>query len=278
MKNIILTVAGLMAIFYCNAQCEEGEIEVAINVITDQWGYENYWQLQPEGNGCGEDALIEGGNIDQVGCEGGGDQDATGGNGYGNFTTYEIEPICLTIGANYVIHFIDDWGDGGTTFEVFQDGIQTGYYEGSGQGNDFVFTAGDLTPAFIPGDRPCDSFLIVEDGESLIIDNTEATTSPGEVEPPELTCAAYGSWCPSNNGATNTMWVSFIPETTGAYEISTCNDGNTFDTALALYSADDCSDFSTFTVISANDDAYICLLYTSPSPRDRTRSRMPSSA
>ena len=25
-------------------------------------------------------------------------------------------------------------------------------------------------------------------------------------------------------------------------------------------------------------DGYICLLYTSPSPRDRTRSRMPSSA
>jgi len=26
------------------------------------------------------------------------------------------------------------------------------------------------------------------------------------------------------------------------------------------------------------DEFYICLLYTSPSPRDRTRSRMPSSA
>ena len=26
------------------------------------------------------------------------------------------------------------------------------------------------------------------------------------------------------------------------------------------------------------NDAWICLLYTSPSPRDRTRSRMPSSA
>ena len=25
-------------------------------------------------------------------------------------------------------------------------------------------------------------------------------------------------------------------------------------------------------------DVYVCLLYTSPSPRDRTRSRMPSSA
>ena len=27
-----------------------------------------------------------------------------------------------------------------------------------------------------------------------------------------------------------------------------------------------------------NDDSFVCLLYTSPSPRDRTRSRMPSSA
>ena len=27
-----------------------------------------------------------------------------------------------------------------------------------------------------------------------------------------------------------------------------------------------------------NDGYYYCLLYTSPSPRDRTRSRMPSSA
>ena len=29
---------------------------------------------------------------------------------------------------------------------------------------------------------------------------------------------------------------------------------------------------------SENSEDYICLLYTSPSPRDRTRSRMPSSA
>ena len=29
---------------------------------------------------------------------------------------------------------------------------------------------------------------------------------------------------------------------------------------------------------SALQQAYVCLLYTSPSPRDRTRSRMPSSA
>ena len=31
-------------------------------------------------------------------------------------------------------------------------------------------------------------------------------------------------------------------------------------------------------IIGHHDLAYFCLLYTSPSPRDRTRSRMPSSA
>ena len=30
--------------------------------------------------------------------------------------------------------------------------------------------------------------------------------------------------------------------------------------------------------IEEMEDYYLCLLYTSPSPRDRTRSRMPSSA
>ena len=31
-------------------------------------------------------------------------------------------------------------------------------------------------------------------------------------------------------------------------------------------------------LVAAGDDVEVCLLYTSPSPRDRTRSRMPSSA
>ena len=40
------------------------------------------------------------------------------------------------------------------------------------------------------------------------------------------------------------------------------------------------SNEETFAVISlgSKDDTDACLLYTSPSPRDRTRSRMPSSA
>ena len=36
--------------------------------------------------------------------------------------------------------------------------------------------------------------------------------------------------------------------------------------------------FDHFHMMAAGPDCKICLLYTSPSPRDRTRSRMPSSA
>ena len=38
------------------------------------------------------------------------------------------------------------------------------------------------------------------------------------------------------------------------------------------------SDWNGDGTVSDASDEYICLLYTSPSPRDRTRSRMPSSA
>ena len=56
-------------------------------------------------------------------------------------------------------------------------------------------------------------------------------------------------------------------------QIYTTNDSDTVDGTLrpgdlAPYSSD-------FTI---TDQYYTCLLYTSPSPRDRQKSRMPSSA
>ena len=55
------------------------------------------------------------------------------------------------------------------------------------------------------------------------------------------------------------------------------------DKAEALNYLSSLSDFSASFIQSDGDNlsegkVYICLLYTSPSPRDRTRSRMPSSA
>ncbi len=52
------------------------------------------------------------------------------------------------------------------------------------------------------------------------------------------------------------MWVRFSPQTTGAYEVSTCNEGTLFDTAIAIYEVGECNDYSSYTVISSNDDSY----------------------
>ena len=52
-------------------------------------------------------------------------------------------------------------------------------------------------------------------------------------------------------------------------------DGETMNGSFFMVEAEEISEIHTF---QANDPLYHCLLYTSPSPRARTRSRMPSSA
>ena len=49
-----------------------------------------------------------------------------------------------------------------------------------------------------------------------------------------------------------------------------------FDTGISSYNNEE--QLEKFTSWIEGDDLFVCLLYTSPSPRDRTRSRMPSSA
>ena len=61
--------------------------------------------------------------------------------------------------------------------------------------------------------------------------------------------------------------------TGGALNLS---DANTARTGAPAIENEKAKEISTFLVKAANLPA--CLLYTSPSPRDRTRSRMPSSA
>ena len=51
-------------------------------------------------------------------------------------------------------------------------------------------------------------------------------------------------------------WLSWeVPVEGGVYLISTCNEGTTFDTQLALWEASDCTDFNSFALLNANDDA-----------------------
>ena len=51
-----------------------------------------------------------------------------------------------------------------------------------------------------------------------------------------------------------------------------------FRSATTICLGESCKNFSPKAFLSPFAQPYNCLLYTSPSPRDRTRSRMPSSA
>ncbi len=134
-------ILGLSSI-NINAQCPVGQMEVVIEVETDSYGYEGYWQLVPSGNNCDVGTIWEGGNDLQVGCNGAGDQDATAGFGYGDNITITELIGCLDIGF-YDIIFIDDWGDGGFDFNVSLDTYEIYHFVGSGEGNTFTF---EVTP------------------------------------------------------------------------------------------------------------------------------------
>jgi hypothetical protein len=67
------------------AQCGAGEVEVTIEVTTDDYGYETYWQLVPGGSPCGTGTIFAGGNL-TMSCSAGGYQ-LQDMSGYGNSTT-----------------------------------------------------------------------------------------------------------------------------------------------------------------------------------------------
>ncbi len=123
---LLLSGALLLALIpnaSLKAQCGAGEVEVTIEVTTDDYGYETYWQLTASADPCGTNTIFEGGNP-TMGCASGGLQ-LQEMSGYGNNTTYPSGPWCLMEGATYTIWAIDDWGDGNATYEVFVNGIST---------------------------------------------------------------------------------------------------------------------------------------------------------
>ncbi|MFK7787792.1 MAG: T9SS type A sorting domain-containing protein [Crocinitomicaceae bacterium] len=124
------------------AQCAAGEVEVIIEVTSDDYGYEGYWELVPTGNACGTGTVASGGN-NAVGCSGAGVQTQTPG-GYGNNQVFTEGPWCLVEGACFDIHYKDDWGDGGFEFTVFVNGFEVENFLGpTGLNEVFTFCASE---------------------------------------------------------------------------------------------------------------------------------------
>lgn len=249
MKSILLASSFiLLAVLNSQAQCAAGETAVTFVMNTDAWAYENYWQLNLAGTGCTDTPIAEGANLN-VGCAGTESENSL--NGYANDVVVTEGPFCLADNTAYELIFVDSYGDGGLVIEVFENGALTHVYSGGGNGNTWTFTIGLSTaPAY---DSPCSALEITADGPSLLMNNTEAMAGFGEVAPAGIDCGAYGFWCEGNS--THSIWAKFIP-TTGetSFEVTTCNPGTSTDTQVAIYKVTDCADFSTFELISSNDD------------------------
>lgn len=119
-------------------------MEVTIDVITDDYGNETYWQLVNYGNTCGQAPIFIGGNTGALTCSSAGGQTSPAG-GYGNNITISEGPWCLTEGAQYSIVVIDSWGDGQASFNVYANGASIGQFSGTGGINIWPFTV--LEPA-----------------------------------------------------------------------------------------------------------------------------------
>jgi len=115
-------------------------------------------------------------------------------------------------------------------------------------------------PVVPNNDNPCQAINLPTDGSINIFSNVNASVAAGEdvVTPLPGTdgtnsCVSQNGWCGGDPTIQNSIWFSFEAAETGV-TINTCNEGNTVDTQVALFSATDCTDYSTLTLLGANDD------------------------
>jgi hypothetical protein len=143
MKKITFLLVAIFCFFRSDvfAQCQPSQIQTYIQIETDQYGHEGYWELVPAGNPCGVGTIFSGGNLSQVGCNGANGRDATQGNGYNNNATITEGPWCLTLGADYDIIYIDDYNDGGFSFHIEIQGYEIGDFTSDQGVTRYTFTA-----------------------------------------------------------------------------------------------------------------------------------------
>ncbi|MFQ3332656.1 MAG: hypothetical protein ACI8ZH_000548 [Flavobacteriales bacterium] len=137
MKKIILIFGMTIMSLFTFAQTQ-----VTIDVGTDNWGEEIYWELTPTGNNCGSAATIFSGGNSGVGCNA---VNNTSG-GYADNTTINEGPWTLTNGATYDILSRDGYGDGGAQFVVNIAGFPLYSFSAGSSNETFSFTV-NLPPA-----------------------------------------------------------------------------------------------------------------------------------
>lgn len=132
-------------------------------------------------------------------------------------------------------------------------------------------TGGPLTELglFSLNDFPCNAISVSTDGSPVFGSNIGATIDDGEVVPPDGDCSAFDGWCDGNGELAqldNSLWYSFVAPASGVVELTTCLEETNFDTQIAVWSSNDCDDYSTYELVGANDDFDTDIECASPNP------------
>jgi N-terminal domain of M60-like peptidases/Secretion system C-terminal sorting domain/Peptidase M60, enhancin and enhancin-like len=92
MKNtLLLSLLLLLSTHFASAQCGANEVEIKVEIKTDNWGYETSWKLT-ELTGA---IILEGGL----------------GGVYDNFSTY-TDSVCVAVDGCFFFEIFDSYGDG----------------------------------------------------------------------------------------------------------------------------------------------------------------------
>ncbi len=158
MKNALLLLALLVIASPSYSQCSSNEVEVAIQILTDNYGYETEWQLIDD-NG----AIL-----------------ASGGDGgvYANNTWYG-DTVCVPGDACLRFQIFDSFGDGiccsygQGSYTVFVDGLEVA------TGGNFTNQAFDMFNC-PPGSTCSDALVITEGSYVAPGNNTWYSFTPAE--------------------------------------------------------------------------------------------------
>ena len=178
-------------------------------------------------------------------------------------------------------------GDGTQSRVTFAEGLAQGSYIAVVAGGGTTFDVGPVTAlGGAPGNIVFNHTANSSDLDAINGVGTQITsTSPGT----EVSETVWFEFQIVDSGPSSFQDIGKVADAFAPFELNTFT-GTTVDTELGLYDADG-------TLVLNNDDAggslqsqldfatglaegfyFLCLLYTSPSPRDRQKSRMPSSA
>jgi hypothetical protein len=126
MRKALTSLSSLLTVMLAVCWGSANAQTATLEIVTDLWGYEAYWETTPVGDACGVNTILSGGNAAvgcANGCLGSGTPASSADPGaYGNQAI--LGPIALgTAPISFDFHEVDAWGDGGTVYNFYVDGV-----------------------------------------------------------------------------------------------------------------------------------------------------------